>query len=63
MKKQFIVIVDIPDRSSISEVRRYISAALNQWWGQFEPPNMFNEGGAGDPLWNLPHVTVKPIKK
>ena len=65
MKKQFIVTVDIPERSSISEVREYISDALNSWWGQFRPPNVTGYAGEdalGDPLWRLPRVTVRPIK-
>lgn len=61
----YIVKIAVPERSSKQKVREYIRDALDNWWGQFQPPaqpeDHEKDGYSilGDPLWNLPKVRVK----
>jgi hypothetical protein len=54
LRRAFKVVVDVPEETSMPEMRQYIENAVNGWKGGFHPD---------DPLFYLPPAEVTYRKK
>lgn len=49
-------------RAKPSAIRAYVRDAVSCWGGQFEPPDAYDEGSPGDPLFGSHKVTVQSVE-
>lgn len=61
MKEKYEIEIERPKGVSITQMKDYIKDAVDYWGNQFEPPNAYGDGGAGNPLFGHKECNVKRI--
>jgi hypothetical protein len=59
MKVSFVVSLDVPEGSSVTDVKDYIEDAVRTWCGSLRSAGGYGEDDPGDPMFYLDKDSVK----